>query len=164
MTGPAARFDGPSACAVLVGPLAEKRLSSGGGSGSECGDSGDENNNSDDNAWCLLVADTGNHRIRRVAPDGAVTTFAGGGGGGGGSAPGTGTTVAGGADGPRGGGATFDAPRGVAVASDGTVYASGATLPETVTRYSSTSSSGQGASSLCDAPSLCTRRTRPPPP
>jgi DNA-binding beta-propeller fold protein YncE len=56
----------------------------------------------------LFVADTGNHAIRRVTPDGAVTTLAGTG-----------------ARGYRDGDAVdaaFDGPMGVAVAPDGAVY------------------------------------------
>jgi sugar lactone lactonase YvrE len=56
----------------------------------------------------LYVADTGNNAIRKVAPDGSVSTLAGGG------APGY-------ADGV-GRAARFDGPVGVAVDRDGTVY------------------------------------------
>jgi sugar lactone lactonase YvrE len=56
----------------------------------------------------LIVADTGNNAIRRVESDGRVTTVAGGAGRG--RADGTGTS------------ATFDAPVGVAVGPDGTIY------------------------------------------
>ena len=55
----------------------------------------------------VVVADTGNNAIRRVTPDGTVTTLAGGLG-------------AGRKDGP-GGAALFDGPVGVAVAPDGSV-------------------------------------------
>ena len=61
-----------------------------------------------DTAGTLYVADTGNHAIRRVAPDGTVTTLAGGGG-------------AGFADGPAAQ-ARFHAPIGVAVDAAGRVY------------------------------------------
>jgi sugar lactone lactonase YvrE/murein DD-endopeptidase MepM/ murein hydrolase activator NlpD len=56
----------------------------------------------------LIVADTGNHAIRRVTPVGAVTTVAGGG------LPGRedGSAVV----------ARFDGPVGVAVAPDGTIF------------------------------------------
>ena len=54
----------------------------------------------------LLVADTGNHAIRRVAPDGHVTTIAGDG------TPGAG-------EGPT---ARLNGPVGVAVSDDGRVY------------------------------------------
>ena len=56
----------------------------------------------------LVVADTGNNAIRRVSLDGLVTTIAGGSG-------------AGREDGPAAT-ARFDAPLGVAVAEDGTVF------------------------------------------
>jgi sugar lactone lactonase YvrE len=56
----------------------------------------------------LVVADTGNHRLRRVAPDGAVTTLVG-------------TGEAGSLDGLLAS-ALFDEPTGVAVDSDGTIY------------------------------------------
>lgn len=56
----------------------------------------------------IYVADTGNHAIRRVEPDGTVSTVAGSG-------------LAGYRDGP-GAGALFDAPVGLAVAGDGTIY------------------------------------------
>ncbi|MDC8759891.1 gluconolaconase [Janthinobacterium fluminis] len=61
-----------------------------------------------DAAGNLYVADTGNHAIRKVAPDGTVTTLAGGGG-------------AGFRDG-RGRAAQFNGPLGVAVGPDGAVY------------------------------------------
>ncbi len=56
----------------------------------------------------LLVADTRNNRIRRVAPDGSVSTVAGSG-------------AIGLKDG-RAAEALFDGPTGVAVAADGTIY------------------------------------------
>ncbi|MFY9609632.1 MAG: RHS repeat-associated core domain-containing protein [Blastocatellia bacterium] len=56
----------------------------------------------------VYVADAGNNRIRRVAPDGAVTTLAGDG-------------TAGFADGP-GASARFDNPQAVAVDSAGMIY------------------------------------------
>jgi DNA-binding beta-propeller fold protein YncE len=56
----------------------------------------------------LLVADHGNHAIRRVDRDGRVTTWAG-------------TGQRGKADGPRES-ATFDHPQGLAMAHDGTLY------------------------------------------
>ncbi|MBU6429718.1 MAG: hypothetical protein KGR26_11945 [Cyanobacteria bacterium REEB65] len=60
-------------------------------------------------AWApggyLVVADSGNHSIRRVDPDGMVTTLAGSG-------------AAGLCDGPA---AQFDAPAGVAVAANGAI-------------------------------------------
>ena len=58
----------------------------------------------------VLVTDSGNNRVRRVAPDGRVTTFAGDG-------------VASLVDGPCAS-ARFDAPRGVAVDAAGNVYVS----------------------------------------
>ena len=56
----------------------------------------------------LLVADTRNNRIRRVAPDGSVSTVAGVG-------------IIGQRDG-RAAEALFDGPTGVAAAADGTIY------------------------------------------
>lgn len=56
----------------------------------------------------LYVADTGNHAIRKVAPDGTVSTLAGSG-------------IAGFADG-QGAQAQFNGPVGVAVDMDGVVY------------------------------------------
>ncbi|WP_185993522.1 NHL repeat-containing protein [Variovorax sp. KBS0712] len=56
----------------------------------------------------LYVADSENHRIRKITPTGVVTTFAG-----------TGTPGA--TDGP-GDSATFSDPRGIAVDADGNVY------------------------------------------
>ena len=56
----------------------------------------------------VYVADTGNHAIRKIAPDGTVTTLAGSG-------------VAGYADG-QGAQAQFNGPVGVAVDDDGVVY------------------------------------------
>ena len=60
-----------------------------------------------DAAGVLYVADTGNHAIRRVTPDGQVTTLAGDG-------------IAGNLDGPAGQ-ARFNAPVGVAVDASGHV-------------------------------------------
>jgi len=62
-----------------------------------------------DPAGNLLVADTGNHTIRRVAPDGTVTTLAGAAG-----LPGSTNAV--------GTLARFNAPFGIAVVSSGSVY------------------------------------------
>lgn len=56
----------------------------------------------------VYVADTNNHAIRRISPDGEVTTLAGDG-------------IAGSRDG-AGGKARFDHPSDVAVAEDGTIY------------------------------------------
>jgi len=65
-----------------------------------------------DSAGNVYVADTENHRIRKISPSGEVSTLAGSGGFGssGGSADGTGTA------------AQFDRPHGVAVDSAGNVY------------------------------------------
>lgn len=56
----------------------------------------------------VIVADTGNHRLRRIGTDGSVTTLAG-------------TGEAGSADGLLST-ALFDEPTGVAVGGDGTIY------------------------------------------
>lgn len=61
-----------------------------------------------DGSGNLYVADSSNHRIRKITPTGVVTTLAG-----------TGTPGA--TDGP-GNSATFSDPRGVAVDADGNVY------------------------------------------
>ncbi|MDR3672578.1 MAG: hypothetical protein P4L36_17155 [Holophaga sp.] len=58
----------------------------------------------------VLVADTGNQTLRRIAADHTVTTLAGTAG------------VTGAADGAEGSGVSFNAPAGLAVAADGTVY------------------------------------------
>ncbi|MBX3739268.1 MAG: immunoglobulin domain-containing protein [Candidatus Didemnitutus sp.] len=57
----------------------------------------------------LWLADAGNHTVRRIAPDGAVTTWAGAGG------------VRGDNDGPRGS-ARFNAPAGIAVSNNGEIF------------------------------------------
>ena len=62
-----------------------------------------------DSAGNLVVADTGNHSIRRIAPDGTVTTLAG--------SPG----LPGSADG-LGALARFNAPNGLAVIGSGAMY------------------------------------------
>src|SRR5439155_640231 len=61
-----------------------------------------------DNDGDILVADTGNNKIRKVTPGGLVTTVAG-------------TGASGSADGPAGS-ATFNAPRGVTTDAQGNVY------------------------------------------
>lgn len=61
-----------------------------------------------DRGGTLYIADTGNHRIRVLTPQGMVTTLAG-------------TGIPGYADGP-GGQAQFNEPHDVAVGTDGTVY------------------------------------------
>jgi sugar lactone lactonase YvrE len=58
----------------------------------------------------LYVGDTNTHLIRKITSARVVSTFAGSGTWGGGSADGTGTN------------ASFNSPRGVAIATDGTVY------------------------------------------
>jgi sugar lactone lactonase YvrE/microcystin-dependent protein len=56
----------------------------------------------------IYVADTANHRIRKVTPEGVVTTLAG---------DGNGRWVDG-----IGSGASFNSPKGVAIGSDGNIY------------------------------------------
>jgi RHS repeat-associated protein len=58
----------------------------------------------------LYIADQGNRRIRRVGPDGMITSFAG-----------NGTTGSGG-DGGQAAAAQFRTPQGVAIGPDGSVY------------------------------------------
>jgi streptogramin lyase len=59
---------------------------------------------------CLYIADTGNHRVRKVTPDGTIITVAG-------------TGIAGyGGDGGSAAGAQLARPRGVFVDADGCVY------------------------------------------
>jgi DNA-binding beta-propeller fold protein YncE len=85
-TGKAGYLDGPAATAQFNGPVGVAV----------------------DKAGNVFVADTYNDRIRRIAPDGRVTTIAGNG------APGD-------ADGAAHT-AGFDTPSGIAVAPDGTLY------------------------------------------
>jgi sugar lactone lactonase YvrE len=61
-----------------------------------------------DNSGNIIVADRINNLVRKVTPDGVVTTVAG-------------TTTAGGSDGPAAD-ATFNNPYGVAVGNDGNIY------------------------------------------
>ena len=63
-----------------------------------------------DGAGSLFIADTRNHRIRRIAPDGTITTVAG-----------TGTQGFSGDEGPATK-AQLDSPSGIAVAADGTLF------------------------------------------
>ena len=95
----------------------------------------------------LVVADTGNHTIRRVAPDGTVTTLAG--------SPGIPGTTDG-----LGSSARFNAPYGVAVSATGTAYISDSqnhtirllATDGTVSTYAGTPGvSGQGNGSLSSA-------------
>ncbi len=65
-----------------------------------------------DQAGNVYVADTNNHRVRRISPEGEVTTLAG---------PTTPGYAAGYADGPTGE-ARFNSPHSVAVDKDGNVY------------------------------------------
>jgi mucin-19 len=60
-----------------------------------------------DSSGTVYVADSGNHRIRKITPGGVVTTLAG--------------NILGGQDG-TGTNATFNTPQGIAVDSAGTVY------------------------------------------
>lgn len=66
-----------------------------------------------DASGTVYVADTGNHKVRMISPDGTVTDFAG-------------TGVVGSSDGPAGS-AAFDSPVGVTVDADGNVYVSDST-------------------------------------
>ena len=61
-----------------------------------------------DSSGNVYVADTGNHKIRKITPAGVVTTFAGSGDAN--STDGTGTA------------ASFNAPKGIAIDSSGNVY------------------------------------------
>ena len=69
-----------------------------------------------DSAGCAYVADTANHTIRKITPDGAVSTLAGLAG------------VPGVADGP-GGAARFNQPHCIAVDPSGTVYVGDVVIP-----------------------------------
>ena len=68
-----------------------------------------------DAAGNVYVADTGNNTIRRIAPDGTVTTLAGGDANNAGNADGTGSA------------ARFNAPSGMAVGPDGDLYVADST-------------------------------------
>ncbi len=63
-----------------------------------------------DNTGNLYIADTANHRVRRVAPDGTISTFAG-----------SGTAGSGGDEGPATA-ASLNQPQGLAVDPAGNVY------------------------------------------
>ncbi|RKT54564.1 RICIN domain-containing protein [Saccharothrix australiensis] len=63
-----------------------------------------------DSAGTLYLADSGNHRLRKVTPDGTITTVAG-----------TGTAGSSGDNGPAAN-ATLNNPFGIAVDHDGTLY------------------------------------------
>lgn len=67
-----------------------------------------------DSAGTLYVCDSYNHRIRKVSPEGVVTTFVG-------SGTGQGTATGSFGDG-TGTNASFNQPYGIAVDSEGTVY------------------------------------------
>jgi hypothetical protein len=67
-----------------------------------------------DSAGNVFVADTNNHRIRRITPEGVVSTFAG--------------SATSGSINATGTNATFTLPRGVAVDSAGNVYVAQANL------------------------------------
>jgi sugar lactone lactonase YvrE/murein DD-endopeptidase MepM/ murein hydrolase activator NlpD len=91
----------------------------------------------------LYVADTGNNAIRKVAPDGAVSTLAGSG-------------VAGTADG-KGREAQFNGPVGVAVGEDGVVYVAD-TYNDAIRRIAPdgtvTTIAGSGVPGDADGPAL----------
>lgn len=91
----------------------------------------------------LYVADTGNHAIRKITPDGMVTTLAGSG-------------VAGTADG-IGKAAQFNGPVGLAVAADGTVYVAD-TYNDAIRKIAPdgavTTLAGSGAPGDADGPGL----------
>lgn len=91
----------------------------------------------------LYVADTGNHAIRKITPDGTVTTLAGSG-------------VAGTADG-TGKAAQFNGPVGLAVAADGTVYVAD-TYNDAIRKIAPdgavTTLAGSGAPGEADGPGL----------
>jgi len=91
----------------------------------------------------LYVADTGNNAIRKVAPDGTVSTLAGSG-------------LAGKADG-KGRGAQFNGPVGVAVDEDGVVYVAD-TYNDAIRRVAPdgtvTTLAGGGAPGDADGPAL----------
>lgn len=91
----------------------------------------------------LYVADTGNHAIRKITPDGMVTTVAGSG-------------VAGTADGV-GKAAQFNGPVGLAVDGDGTVYVAD-TYNDTIRKIAPdgtvTTLAGSGMPGDADGPAL----------
>ncbi|MFQ5657792.1 MAG: DUF6531 domain-containing protein, partial [Candidatus Methylomirabilales bacterium] len=103
-----------------------------------------------DAAGNLYVADTNNHSIRKIAPDGTVTTLAGSGTPG--LADGTGTT------------AQFDSPQGVAVDSSGAVYVAD-TANHVIRQIASTGTvttlAGTGVAGFGDGPGSTAQFDRP---
>ena len=90
----------------------------------------------------VYVVDTFNQKIRTIAPNGTVTTFAG-------------TGAAGSIDGVRTS-ATFNAPRGIAIDSTGKIYIADATSCKvrTITGSTVATLAGSGAAGFADGPAL----------